>query len=143
MYGGATPASGATAAMAFSSQSVMTLAYAGAAALTASQAPTTAAEADRLIVYVEAGMFPSLVLALVTIQRTRANRRESPSINRASLPLGEIDQQRRPPPPRRRADMTELARAVGAKLVLGCSSCGLLQLQIAARPARARGKATA
>jgi hypothetical protein len=39
--------------------------------------------------------------------------------------------------------MTELARAVGVKLVLGCSSCGLLQLQIAARPARARGQATA
>lgn len=47
--GDGTLASGATAAMAFSSQSVTTLAYAGAAAPTASQAPIVAAQTDRLI----------------------------------------------------------------------------------------------
>jgi hypothetical protein len=61
VYGDETLASGATAAMAFSSQSVMTLAHAGAAAPTASQAPIVAAQTERFTAWaIEAGIFPSI-----------------------------------------------------------------------------------
>src|SRR5262245_3674917 len=50
-YGGVVPASGAAAAMAFSSQSVMTFAQAGTAAPTARQTPIIAAEAHGLVLW--------------------------------------------------------------------------------------------
>jgi len=58
-----TLASGATTAMAFSSQSVMTLAHAAGALPIAAQAPIAAAQTERLIAQsMEASMFFSLCL---------------------------------------------------------------------------------
>jgi len=60
VYGDGTLANGATAAMAFSSQSVTTLLHAGAAAPSATPAPIVAAQTEQFIVKVfEAGMFSS------------------------------------------------------------------------------------